>query len=95
MTHDSRWNMLMSGGETTAWFEDHKDEFKFFGRDMETLLSKVKISHAHRVFGKKSYMKRNITQQDLSDGLARFKSNKDGKSKDDKIPLDVLSRMYT
>lgn len=95
MVHDSRWNMLLSAQDTTTWFDENKDEFKFFGRDMETLLSKVKISHAHRVFGKSSYMKRNITQQDLSDGLTRFKSNKAGKSKNDEIPQDVLSRMYT
>ena len=95
MVHDSRWNMLLSSPETASWFDDNKYEFKFFGRDMETLLSKVKISHAHRVFGKKSYMKRNITKQDLSDGLTRFKSNKDEKSKKDEIPIDVLSRMYT
>jgi len=95
MVHDSRWNMLLSSPDTTAWFDENKDEFKFFGRDMETLLSKVKISHAHRVFGKRSYVKRNITKQDLSDGLTRFKTHKDGKSKNDAIPIDVLSRMYT
>lgn len=95
MVHDSRWNMLLSSKDTAEWFDDNKSEFKFFGRDMETLLSKVKISHAHRVFGKKSYLKRNITKKDLSDGLVRFRSNRDEKCKNDEIPTDVLSRMYT
>jgi hypothetical protein len=95
MVHDSRWNVQLSSDETSSWFEGNKDEFKFYGRDMETLLSKVKISHAHRVFGKKSYMKRNITSADLTDGLTRFKSNKDEASKKDTIPSEVLARMYT
>lgn len=95
MVHDSRWNMNMASTEMAAWFEEHKDEFKFFGRDMETLLSKVKISHAHRVFGKRSYLKRNINKQDLSDGLDRFKSNKNEASNKDEISQEILSRIYT
>ena len=35
---------------TKYWFEDKMDYFKFFGRDMETLLAKVKISTWRRVF---------------------------------------------
>jgi len=95
MVHDSRWNMNMATNEMADWFEDNKNEFKFFGRDMETLLSKVKISHAHRVFGKRNYLKRNINKQDLTDGLSRFKSNKNESSKKDEISQEILSRIYT
>ena len=33
-----------------SWFEGKMDYFKFYGRDMETLLAKVKIAHSRRVF---------------------------------------------
>ena len=32
------------------WFEEKMDYFKFFGRDIETLLAKIKIAHGRRVF---------------------------------------------
>ena len=32
------------------WFEDKMDYFKFYGRDIETLLAKIKIAHGRRVF---------------------------------------------
>ena len=35
---------------SSSWFEKNLAYFKYFGRDMETLLSKVKISHSRRVF---------------------------------------------
>ena len=35
---------------TDNWFEDKMDYFKFYGRDIETLLAKVKIAHGRRGF---------------------------------------------
>jgi len=35
-----------------AWFEKNCIYFKYFGRDMEVLLSKIKIAHSKRVFCK-------------------------------------------
>ena len=32
------------------WFESKMDYFKYYGRDMETLLAKTKIAHSKRVF---------------------------------------------
>ena len=34
------------------WFKENMDKFKYYGRDKETLFSKVKISHSRRVFCK-------------------------------------------
>ena len=32
------------------WFNEKKDYFKFYGRDIETLFAKIKIAHSKRVF---------------------------------------------
>lgn len=95
MVNDSRWNLMMATSTSEAWFTDNKDQFKFFGRDMETLFSKVKIGHAHRVFGMRKYAKRNVTKADLEDGLKRFIANKHSTEKDDKMKDEILSTIYT
>lgn len=33
------------------WFENKKDNFKNYGRDVEILLSNTKICHGKRIFG--------------------------------------------
>ena len=35
------------------WFIDNCEYFKYYGRDIEVLLSKCKIAHSKRMFGKK------------------------------------------
>tara|TARA_B100001057_G_scaffold498903_1_gene607575 strand:+ start:1510 stop:2916 length:1407 start_codon:yes stop_codon:yes gene_type:complete len=57
------------------WFESKMDHFKYYGRDMETLLSKIKISHSRRVFCK-SCEKKYLTIEDLNNGFEKFKENK-------------------
>ena len=58
-----------------SWFEKNKDYFKFYGRDMETLLSKVKISHSRRVFCLPDKEKKTITEKDMDKGFSAFISN--------------------
>lgn len=58
-----------------SWFEDNMDYFKFFGRDMETLLAKTKIAHGRRVFCKDKSEKCLLTHQDIERGFMMFKDN--------------------
>jgi hypothetical protein len=58
------------------WFTKHKDLFTHYGRDMELLFSYVKISHAQRIFGKDSNLRKKITEEDLEDGFLLFSQNK-------------------
>lgn len=76
-----------------SWFEEKMDYFKFFGRDMETLLAKTKIAHGRRVFCKKEDEKRVITKKDLDRGFEMFTDNKEVKSRQKTIKFDVSS-MY-
>jgi SpoVK/Ycf46/Vps4 family AAA+-type ATPase len=61
------------------WFEDNLAYFKFFGRDIETLLSKIKIAHSRRVFCKNVSEKTKITYKDLEKGLQMYLKNEEVK----------------
>ena len=56
-----------------TWFEKNKGYFKYFGRDMETLFSKVKISHSRRVFCLPIEERTKISAEDLEKGFAMYK----------------------
>ena len=60
------------------------DYFKFYGRDIETLLAKTKIAHGRRVFCKDENEKRVITQKDVNKGFEMFTDNKEVKNRVDK-----------
>jgi SpoVK/Ycf46/Vps4 family AAA+-type ATPase len=52
-----------------SWFQEKYDSFPFFGRDIETLLTKIKITHSKRVFCKPEKEKKRII---LKDSFARI-----------------------
>ena len=54
------------------WFEKNAVYFKFYGRDIETLLSKVKIAHSRRVFCKSEDDKKKLMKKDLEKGFENF-----------------------
>ena len=66
------------------WFETKMDYFKFYGRDMETLLAKTKIAHGRRVFCKPQKEKTVITEADMNKGFEMFISNNEVKERKDK-----------
>ena len=76
------------------WFEDKMKYFKYYGRDMETLLAKVKIAHSRRVFCKNEDDKMNITRKDMDKGFDMFIDNEEVKSRADKSMTELMSSMY-
>jgi len=64
---EAGWTRSMEPG-WMAWFRANKDAFTGAGRDMEKLLSFMKMSHARRVFGKRS--------KKLSEELSEERSEK-------------------
>jgi SpoVK/Ycf46/Vps4 family AAA+-type ATPase len=72
------------------WFQERKDNFKSFGRDMELLLTYTKISHGRRIYGKESTEKKVISLDDLSKGYEVFLKNKNIK-KENKIPYGLYT----
>ena len=76
------------------WFEDKMKYFKYYGRDMETLLAKVKIAHSRRVFCKSEDDKMNITRKDMDKGFDMFIDNEEVKNRADKSITELMSSMY-
>jgi len=78
--HDCGWSLVEP--VRLSWFEDNMCYFKCYGRDMETLLSRVKIVHGRRVFCSVKE-KRQLTHADLAKGMALFTSNEEVKQRKD------------
>jgi ATP-dependent 26S proteasome regulatory subunit len=78
-----------------SWFEKKLPYFKFFGRDIEVFLSKVKIVHGRRVFCKTATEKTKITFQDLEKGFELYLKNDEVKKRKDDAGIKfALSSMY-
>ena len=73
------------------WFEDKMKFFTFYGRDMETLLAKVKIAHSRRVFCLPDEFKKHLTLEDLNKGYDMFLNNDEVKKRD---TTNIISHMY-
>tara|TARA_R110002074_G_scaffold3523_5_gene18596 strand:- start:5005 stop:6543 length:1539 start_codon:yes stop_codon:yes gene_type:complete len=76
------------------WFEDKIDFFKFYGRDIETLLAKVKIAHGRRVFCLPIEKKMIINLKDMNKGYNMFLDINEVKSRNDTTSKDILNQMY-
>jgi ATP-dependent 26S proteasome regulatory subunit len=59
----------------SQWFDKNKQYFKFYGRDIETLLTKVKIAHSKRVFCKNENEKKKLILNDLEKGFNIYLQN--------------------
>ena len=70
--------------DTEKWFESKMGEFKYFGRDVELLLSHIKICHSRRIFGQDENARKKINMDDINGGYKIFLENK--KPKIVKVP---------
>ena len=64
------------------WFKKNFTHFKSFGRDIETLLAKIKIAHGRRIFGKRDTIKKEINISDLDKGFEMYLQNEDTSKKE-------------
>ena len=77
------------------WFENKKGYFKYFGRDIEVLLAKIKIAHGRRVFCKPKHEKTVITQEDVDNGFNLFIDNNEVKSRVTTVDTSYMQKnMY-
>lgn len=70
------WEFENDGDIVERWFQDKLANFKHFGRDMELLLTYVKISHGRRIYGKSKELRKKISLCDMKDGYDVFIKNK-------------------
>ncbi len=85
MIKNIEWTL--SDDVNEEWFKGKKDSFESYGRDMESLVTHVKISHSRRVYGN-SDVKKQISIEDMNKGYQRFIDNK--KKEDTKTFLNGL-----
>ena len=85
MIKNIEWTL--SDDVNEEWFKGKKDSFESYGRDMESLVTHVKISHSRRVYGN-SDIKKQISTEDMNKGYQRFIDNK--KKEDTKTFLNGL-----
>jgi len=78
---DIGWEIDTNSKINPEWFKKNKESFRFFGRDIEILLSKTKIAHSRRVFCKPESDKKKLTLKDLDKGFEIYLQNDDVKSK--------------
>tara|TARA_B100000963_G_scaffold337088_1_gene332751 strand:+ start:2836 stop:4470 length:1635 start_codon:yes stop_codon:yes gene_type:complete len=77
-----------------GWFEDKMDYFKFYGRDIETLLAKIKIAHGRRVFCLPEDKKKSISLKDMQKGFDMFLDNNEVKNRKDDSRKNLLQHIY-
>jgi len=87
------WSLENNDIPKLSWFEDNKEYFKYYGRDMETLLSKIKICHSRRVFLLDNNKKKIITQKDIDNGFSKFLDNDEVKNRNNKDQFN-FQNMY-
>jgi hypothetical protein len=79
--NDAGWLISEDSKINVEWFKKNMDYFKFFGRDMETLLAKTKIAHSKRVFCKPDNEKKKLILIDLNKGFEMYLKNNDVKNR--------------
>ena len=79
--NDIEWTITDDSNIKIDWFKKNMNYFKFFGRDMETLLAKTKIAHSKRVFCKPENEKKKLILVDLNKGFEMYLKNNDVKNR--------------
>ena len=81
IVRDNRWTFKEIDSVKDAWFKEHYDYFKYFGRDIEVFFTKTKIAHSRRVFCRPTEHRRLLNMKDLETGFELFTQNEDIKSR--------------
>ena len=77
----TEWQFIDDDVLSEKWFHSNKDHLKSYGRDIEILLTYVKICHSRRIYGKHKDIRKKITKGDMDSGLALMLVNKEKKEK--------------
>ena len=66
--------------ELPQWFESHRKDFAYYGRDIEMLFTYTKVAHGRRIYGKSPELRKYLTIQDLNTGREYFLKHSDHSS---------------
>jgi SpoVK/Ycf46/Vps4 family AAA+-type ATPase len=76
------------------WFDKQMIYFKYFGRDVEILFSKIKIAHSRRVFCLDASYKTKIIMEDLSKGFELYLQNDEIKNRKEQDYRNSTLNLY-
>ena len=95
--NDIGWELHEESKITTDFFKKNYDYFRFFGRDIETVLAKTKIVHSKRVFCKPNSEKKKIILRDLEKGFELYLKNDDIKNRknNDYMKKQIYNSIYS
>ena len=80
-TEESGWSISPDVKEN--WFAKHEGNFKYAGRDVETLFAKTKIAHSKRLFESSDTVRKMLTTADLDTGYKVYIDSYACKEEDD------------
>lgn len=91
------WILDDNSGITSEWFKNNKEYFKFYGRDIETILAKTKIAHSKRVFCKSENEKKRLNIKDLENGFKIYLKNENVKNRKGELDTKkyLLNTIYS
>jgi hypothetical protein len=92
--NDSNWSFKNKELIPAGWFQDNYKDFKYFGRDIESLLTKIKIAHSRRVFCLPQEEKTKLTLSDMNAGLKVFLEISDFNNNNNNDDLRSIQNMY-
>jgi SpoVK/Ycf46/Vps4 family AAA+-type ATPase len=91
---EAGWSIVEKAGINVKWFEKNMVYFKYFGRDIEVLFAKIKISHSRRVFCKPAEEKTIITIEDLEKGFELYLQNNEVKNRKEDESKKSMMNFY-
>lgn len=74
---ESGWKLDCDISILNKWFEINYKDFVNYGRDMEQLLTYIKISHGKRIYGKDTDLRKKIIIDDIKNAFKIFKNNRE------------------
>lgn len=78
----SGWN-IGEGAVDKSFFENNIESFPFFGGDIENFFTFCKTKHSRRICGVSSAVKKELNNEDITEGFKTFCKNQKNKGGDD------------
>jgi SpoVK/Ycf46/Vps4 family AAA+-type ATPase len=91
--NDSGWSVTDTN-INYKWFDKQMVYFKFYGRDIEILFSKIKIAHSRRVFCLDVSEKTKIIMDDLTKGFELYLQNDEIKNRKEQLYRNSTLNLY-
>jgi hypothetical protein len=76
MIEHMKWEISLEKNDIVEVIKNNKEFFKYAGGDLETFLSKAKMTHAKRVFSLNQTEKFKFTKEDLENAILMIKTSK-------------------